>query len=90
MLDLVGVETVGSDLRRHLVAVWLDFKFFFAIAPPRKHFRAKRRSLYSFAMVDLGGVDKVSERLEQLFFNIGFNGGLLGGVVSGGGGAFPV
>ena len=25
-------------------------------------------------MVDLGGVDKVSERLEQLFFNMGVNG----------------
>ena len=70
MVDLVGVHTVLSDLRRHLVAVWPVLKFFFAIAPPRKHFRAKRRSVGSFAMVDLGGVDKVSERLEQLFFNM--------------------
>ena len=52
------------------MAVRPEIKFFFAIAPPREHFRAKRMCLWSFAMVDLGGVDKVSERLEQLFFNM--------------------
>ena len=73
-VDLVGVEPILSDLRRQLVAVWLVLKFFLAIAPPREHFRAKRRAVWSFAMVDLGGVDKVSERFGQLFFNMGVNG----------------
>ena len=90
MLDLVGVETVGSDLRRHPLAVCPVLKFFFAIAPPRKHFRAKRTSVWSFAAAYLGGVDKVSERFGQLFFNMGVNGGMLGGGASGGGGAFTV
>ena len=70
----MGVDTLRSDLRRQLVAVLPVLSFFLAVAPPREHFRAKRSSVGSFAMVDLGGVDKVSERLEQLFFNMGFNG----------------
>ena len=56
------------------MAVRPEINFFFAIAPPREHFRAKWMSYGGFAMVDLGGVDKVSERLEQLFFNMGVNG----------------
>ena len=73
-VDLVGVETIKSDMRRHPLAVWPEINFFFAIAPPSGHFREKRSSVWSFATVDLGGVDKVSERFGQLFFNMGVNG----------------
>ena len=66
-VDLVGVETIKSDMRRHLVAVLPEINFFFAIAPPSGHFREKRSSQYLFAMVNLGGVGEVSEGLEHFF-----------------------
>ena len=50
------------------MAVWPEINFFFAIAPPSEHFIENLSPEYSFAMVDLGGVAKISERLEQLFF----------------------
>ena len=76
MVDLVGVGHIRFDLRRHLNSTLPEIKFFFAVTPPSEHFFEKRRSHGSFAMVDLGGVGKVSGRLEHFFFNMGFNGDL--------------
>ena len=74
MGKLVGVGDVITNLRFFFFAFIAETKFFFAITPPSGHFREKRRSVWSFAMVDLGGVGEVSERFEHFFFNMGFNG----------------
>ena len=70
----MGVGNVISDLRKNKMADKPEINFFFAVAPSSGHFIEKRSPKYLFAMVDLGGVDKVWERFGQLFFNMGVNG----------------
>ena len=80
----MGVDPIILDLTCHLKSTLPEISFFFAVAPPSERFFEKRRSEYLFAMVDLVGVEKVSERLEHFFFLV-FHGSLsqtLGGVAS--------
>ena len=70
MVDLVGVGHIIFDLRCIFNSNLLEIRFFFAVAPPSERFFEKRRSEYLFAMVDLVGVGKVSERLEHFFFTL--------------------
>ena len=69
MLKLVGVGDIKMALRIKQNSVIAEREVVFSIAPPSGRFKEKRRLKYLFAMVNLGGVRRVSGRFEHFFGN---------------------